>query len=95
MSTFLVVYETVTNPEQFAKYTDALMPVIARRGGRVVAFGKATAVEGDFPWQQAAVIEWPSRQVAEEFWNSDEYGKIKKLRHGAAELQAVIIDGIV
>lgn len=36
MRAFLIVSETVTDPARFGQYAAAVLPVIARRGGRVV-----------------------------------------------------------
>jgi uncharacterized protein (DUF1330 family) len=51
-------------------------------------------VEGEFPLERALVFEWPTRQAASDFWRSEEYTEIKKLREGAAEIQAIIIEGV-
>ena len=94
MAAFLIVYDTVTDPARFQKYAQTVEPVIERRGGRMVAAGSPDVVEGAFPWERAVVFEWPSRADALGFWNSDEYAEIRKLREGAAEFQAVILEGI-
>jgi len=69
--------------------------VITRRGGRLVASGPPDVVEGEFPLKHALVFEWPTRQAASDFWDSDEYTEIKKLREGAAVIQAIIVDGLL
>ena len=94
MAAYLIVYETVTDPSKFSQYVKSVDPVIIRRGGRLVASGPPDVVEGEFPLEQALVFEWPSRQAASDFWHSAEYTEIKKLREGAAVIQAIIVDGI-
>ena len=94
MAAYLIVYETVTDPSKFSQYVKSVDPVIIRRGGRLVASGPPDVVEGEFPLEQALVFEWPTRQAASDFWQSEEYSEIKKLREGAAEVQAIIIEGI-
>jgi uncharacterized protein (DUF1330 family) len=94
MSAYFVVYLNVTNPDRFTEYLQAVMPVIERRGGRLVTQGIPEAIEGTLLFKQAVLFEWPSRNDLLEYWNSEEYTEIKKLREGAAEFQAVVIEDI-
>jgi len=88
------VYETVTDPSKFSQYVKSVDPVTIRRGGRLMAAGSPDLVEGEFPLEQALVFEWPTRQAASEFWHSEEYTEIKKLREGAAVIRTITIEGI-
>jgi uncharacterized protein (DUF1330 family) len=88
------VYETITDPSKFSLYVKRVDPVITRRGGRLVASGPPDVVEGEFPLEQALVFEWPTHKAASDFWHSEEYTEIKKLREGAAVIHAIIIGGI-
>ncbi|MCU0532767.1 MAG: DUF1330 domain-containing protein [Hydrococcus sp. Prado102] len=94
MSAYFVVYLNVTEPDRFAEYFQVVMPVIKRRGGRLIAQGTPEVIEGTLSFKQAVLFEWRSRQDLLEYWHSDEYAQIKKLREGAAEFQAVVIESI-
>lgn len=94
MTTYFVVYLNVTDPDRFMQYFQVVMPVIERRGGRLVAQGIPKAIEGSLLFKQAVVFEWRSRQDFLDYWHSDEYAEIKQLREGAAEFQAVVIEGV-
>ena len=94
MAAYLIVYETVTDPSKFSQYVKSVDPVIIRRGGRLLASGSPDVVEGEFSLEHALVFEWPTRQAASDFWHSEEYTEIKKLREGAAVIQAIIVEGI-
>jgi len=94
MAAYLIVYETVTDPSKFSQYVKSVDPVITRRGGRLLASGPPDLVEGEFPLKHALVFEWPTRHAASDFWHSDRYTEIKKLREGAAVIQAIIVEGI-
>jgi uncharacterized protein (DUF1330 family) len=90
----MIVSETIRDPSRFSRYLKTVDPVIIRRGGRLVASGPPDVMEGEFPLEQVLVFEWPSHQAASDFWHSEEYAEIKKLREGAAVIQAIIIEGI-
>ena len=92
MSAYFVVYLNITDPDRFAEYFQVVMPVIKRRGGCLVAQGTPEAIEGTLSFKQAVLFEWRSRKDLLEYWHSEEYAQIKKLREGAAEFQAVVIE---
>jgi uncharacterized protein (DUF1330 family) len=94
MPVYFVVYLNITNPDRFTAYYQTVMPVIERRGGRIVGKGVPETLEGALSWQQAVLFQWPSREALLDYWHSDEYAEIKKLREGAAEWQAVILESI-
>lgn len=76
------------------KYFQAVMPLINQRGGQLIAQGTPETVEGSATGQQVAVFEWPSRQVFLDYWHSNEYAEIKKLREDAADFRGEIIEGV-
>ena len=93
MSAYFIVYLNVTDSEQFTRYFQAVMPVIERRGGRLIAQGTPEAIEGTWQFEQAVVFEWRSRQDFLNYWHSEEYAEIKQLRERAAEFEGVLIAG--
>ena len=53
----------------------------------------AIALEGINDEQNSVVIsEWPSKEAAQNFWNSDEYQEVKKLREGIADCYVLLIE---
>lgn len=94
MTAYFIVYQNVTDLDQYTQYLNAVVPVIERRSGRFIAQGTPEVMEGTLPWQRSVVLEWQSHQDFLDFWESEEYAEIKKLREGAAEWQAVVVEGI-
>lgn len=43
-------------------------------------------------YTSVAVSKWPSREAAKEFWYSDEYAEVKKLREGIADVQVLLVE---
>ena len=56
--------------------------------------GKFTVLEGDVPCERIALLEFPSRQAAEDWYNSPAYQKILPLRLNATECQFIVADGV-
>jgi uncharacterized protein (DUF1330 family) len=95
MPAYLVVYARVTDPVRFKAYATAALPLIERFGGSRIAISQPMILEGEASWRGAAIYEWPNRESALAFWHSPEYVEVRRLREGAAELHATLIDGEV
>jgi uncharacterized protein (DUF1330 family) len=94
MPAYAIVLIEVTDREQYSKYTEATPPVIAQFGGRfIVRGGKTLTLEGQEEKRRAVVIEFPSFERAQAFYQSEEYQQVKKLRSGAATGTFIVIDG--
>lgn len=91
MSAYMVVFARVDDEDQFGKYVEAVQPLIAAHGGKLIGRGVPPIVlEGDWPWQTVGVLEFPSMEAGEAFWRSPEYAEVKKLREGASQFQVVL-----
>jgi uncharacterized protein (DUF1330 family) len=94
MPAYAIVLIEVTDREQYSKYTQATPPVIAQFGGRfIVRGGKTLTLEGQEEKRRVVVIEFPSFELAQAFYQSEEYQKVKKLRSGAATGTFIVVDG--
>lgn len=91
MAAYMVVNARVDDPVQFGKYVEAVQPVIAAHGGKLIGRGAPPIVlEGDWPFETVGVLEFPSVEAVQAFWDSEEYRAVKQLREGAAEFQVVV-----
>ncbi len=95
MAAYLIYDAVVTDPQKYEHYK-ALAPVaIAAYGGKyIVRGGKHESVEGDWKPNRMVMLEFPTYEKAEEFWNSPEYTSARKSREGAAVAKAVIVQGL-
>jgi uncharacterized protein (DUF1330 family) len=95
MKAYCIVYERrLTDPKMFDEYRSQVIPTIEAYGGRfVVRGGKFTVLEGEMPFERIAVLEFPSRKAAEDWYNSPAYQKILPLRLNAMDAQFIVVDG--
>ena len=93
MPAYLVVNATVTDMPRFKQYADRALPLIESFGGRRIALSRPTVLEGDAGWKGSAIYQWDSAEAARAFWHSDAYAALRTLRAGAAELEAILIEG--
>ena len=50
-------------------------------------------VEGNWPFTRTVLIEFPSKELARAWYESDEYQAVVGLRHGSATSNLVIASG--
>lgn len=93
MVAYMVVNARVDDLVQFGKYVEAVQPVIAAHGGKLIGRGVPPVVlESDWPYHTVGVLEFASVEAAQRFWDSPEYQAVKRLREGAAEFQVVVAE---
>ena len=95
MTAYVIYQGNVLDEERYEEYKRQVSPNIAASGGRyVVRGGDATALEGELPAGRTVVLAFPTRQAALDWYRSEEYTEIRKLRDGAAEAILYVVDGI-
>lgn len=78
--------------EYFAKIPDV---VVTHKGVFRVRGGAPSRLEGEGTLPDAAfVIEFPDRDHATSFWNSDEFQSLAVLRRSGSTLNAILTDAI-
>ena len=79
---YAIVQITINDPADFnERYAQYVFPILDKFGAQMIA-GSPTpqTKEGDFAGNWAAVIRFPSMQIAEDWYNSAEYLPYKELR---------------
>jgi uncharacterized protein (DUF1330 family) len=85
----------VTDPAWVRDYLTDVTPMVERRGGRYLArTGAVESIEGErTPPQVSLIIEWPSREAADEFYESAEYRPYREARRAGAINEFLIVAG--
>jgi len=92
---YMVVQADVTNPTQYGEYAKLSPGIIEKFGGRFVARGgRATTLEGPAGPSRVVIVEFPSFERAQQFYDSPEYTAARKVRAGAATFHAVLVEGL-
>jgi uncharacterized protein (DUF1330 family) len=95
MSAYLVCMVKVDDPETYRKYTAHTPGLIRKYGGRFLVRGGAVeAVEGPPFGDRLVLLEFPSKEVVREFYNSPEYQEIIGFRHDSSDSIFLLADGI-
>jgi uncharacterized protein (DUF1330 family) len=95
MRAYAIVHEDVHDPKMFDEYRKDVLATLEPFGGRpIVRGGKMTTLEGGWTPERIVIIEFPSRENAENWYNSPAYQKILPLRLKASRSHFFICDGV-
>ena len=84
----------VLDQDKVDAYAAAAGPILEKYGGRALAGSPSVRhLAGPEPEGSLIVVEFPSRQQAEAFWDDPDYQEAAKLREGALELQLDLVEG--
>ena len=94
MPAYLIFTETVDDTKTFDAYRAAVPDTLVPFGGRfVVRGGTLNVLEGEWPHPRLVIIEFPTRQAAEDWYRSEAYQKILSLRLNSTSGNLVIVEG--
>ena len=95
MAAYFIVHSTISDECQYQKYRDAVIPLMARFGGKIIVRGaKVEALEGRHDGRRMVIFEFPSMDAINAFWNSPDYVPVKKISEGAAALDVWAVEGV-
>jgi uncharacterized protein (DUF1330 family) len=85
----------ITDPSWVRDYVANVTPLVECHGGRYLARTQQIHhIEGDrTPPQVFLIIEWPSRDIAEAFYDSDEYRPYRERRLSGARNEFFLVAG--
>lgn len=92
MSVFMVVQFSIFNPEKFERYAVASRETIRQFRGSVIARGVAEEIHGKATYKTGAVLEFPDRQTALSWYQSDAYQALVPERDEAASSVFLLYD---
>ena len=83
---YIIGMVTVTNTEAYKPYMQQTGELVAEYGGSyLVRGGDKTGVEGDLDHDRMVVIEFPSIETAQKFYDDPRYIEIRKIRQDNSE----------
>jgi uncharacterized protein (DUF1330 family) len=94
VTAYVIVEAFITDESGYDEYKPLAAASIASHGGRYKARGGATEpLEGDATIGRVVVLEFPDRERARAWYDSDEYREARRVRQPAASSRLFIVDG--
>ena len=95
MKAYWIARVDVDDKEAYAEYAKRVSSALKKYNGKfLVRGGKFSILEGKHEYERNVLIEFPSFEIAKEFYNSEEYQKAKSFRDGKADFNGIVIEGI-
>lgn len=95
MKHYGIIELDVTDPAWTREYVANVTGMVERRGGRYLA--RTTTIEhpeGErVPPQVVVLIEWPSKEVADAFYDSEEYRPYREARSAGSRTDILVVAG--
>ena len=95
MKYYAVAEIDITDPRWIAAYVQNTTKLVERHGGRYLArtsnFEKLEGVRT--PPQIYLIIEWPSKEAAEAFYESEDYRPLRESRQGGSSGDFFLVAG--
>ena len=95
MPAYVIVEIEIHDPDLYKSYTLLTPEIIENYQGKfLVRGGESIILEGDKSPKRVVVLEFPSLEIANSWWHSQDYSKARKIRQQAATTRMTIAEGI-
>lgn len=94
MPAYLIANIEITDPAGFETYRERAPAVVARFGGRYLIRGSLpTVAEGKQFFTRLTVLEFPSIEAIQRFYDSPEYAPLLAIRTACSKSDVVFMPG--
>jgi uncharacterized protein (DUF1330 family) len=95
MPAYVILDVDVRDIARYHDYMASVKPVLEAAGGRYLARGGVHTVhEGDWSPRRLVVMEFPSFEAWERFYDSDDFQPLKALRMECSDARLVAVEGL-
>ena len=94
MPAYVIADITITDPAGYEEYKRLTPGSIASFGGRFIARGgQVDVLEGDWAPERLVILEFPSLEQAQAWYDSPGYQEAKAIRQRTARGRLIVVDG--
>lgn len=94
MACYTIGHITIHNMDGYKVYAAKVPAIVAAHGGEYLCRGgEYSVIEGEMKNDRHVVLKWPSRAVAEGWYNSAEYQAIIHHRLDNSSGDMIMVDG--
>ena len=95
MAHYIIAQIDIQDREKYAQYEAGFMDVFTSYKGKLLSVDEnVSLLEGQWPATRTVLIEFPSKEEALAWYESDEYQSLAKHRFAASSADIVIVSGI-
>jgi len=95
MAHYIIAQIDIQDREKYAQYEAGFMDVFTSYKGKLLSVDEnVNLLEGQWPATRTVLIEFPSKEEALAWYESEEYQSLAKHRFAASSADIVIVSGI-
>ncbi len=95
MPAYIIVDVKITSPQLYEEYKKLTPASVAAYRGKFIVRGGATeTLEGDWQPGRFVMLEFPTAELARQWWHSPEYAPAKNIRQRAASTKMILAEGV-
>jgi len=95
MNAYIVAMVEIEDLETYKKYTAKTPALVAKHGGKFIARGGAIqTLEGEPFNERMVIIEFPSQQALQDWYNDPDYQEALLIRQSASNGRVLSIEGV-
>ena len=92
---YVIAQLKVTNPDNYKEYVEKVTPLVKKFDGEfLVRNGEYKIFDGETQFPRIVMLKFPSYERTLQWYNSEEYEPIKKIRLDNSEGTNIIIKGV-
>ena len=96
MTTYVTAQINIQDREKYALYEKGFMEIFDRYEGKMLAVDEAPEIwEGQWLYSRTVLIEFPSAQAAQAWYNSNEYQQLASHRWAASIANIAMLEGLI
>jgi uncharacterized protein (DUF1330 family) len=92
MAAYIIVDLTVKDQEALQEYGSQTPQTLSEFGGKAVGKGAVTALHGDARFERKVILEFPDKDSALGWYNSDAYQRLIPVREKAFKSQFHLVE---
>ncbi|MFV2090198.1 MAG: DUF1330 domain-containing protein [Pseudomonadales bacterium] len=95
MTTYLIAQLDIHDREEYSKYEEGFRDSFSQYGGKLLSVEEdPETLEGNWSFTRTVLIEFPSKEVAMGWYDSDDYQALVQRRFAASTGNLVMIEGL-
>lgn len=95
MAAYVITDLDVFDIELYLAYQQAMRPLLEAAGARYLARGGLFHVyEGDYQPRRLVVLEFPSLEAVDDFYESEAYQALEAQRRACSSARIIAVDGL-
>ncbi|MGZ5874289.1 MAG: DUF1330 domain-containing protein [Bradyrhizobium sp.] len=92
MTVYAIALLSIADRQRYGTYERGFVDIFSQYGGKLLAVDEAPTVkEGDWPYTRTVLIEFPTAEAFDAWFDSPEYQALAKHRHAASTGSIAVI----